>query len=464
MKKTVIGIIAHVDSGKTTLSEAMLYLSGKIRKVGRVDHGDAFLDTDMIEKNRGITVFSKPAEFEYKNTSFTLLDTPGHVDFSAETERALQVLDLAVLVISGTDGVQSHTQTLWRLLKRYNVPTFVFVNKMDLDGADKTFVMNSLEGRLGSGFVDFCRMKSEVAENCALFDENIMNEFLETGSMSDKILSDSVAHRKVFPCFFGSALKSQGIEKFMNALAELAPCVYDSGTFGAKVYKISEDGGSRLTFMKITGGCLKVRDLVDYTSVDGESFSEKVSRIRIYSGAKYRNADNAETGVVCAVEGLTKTYAGQGFGFEQDSAKPLLEPVLTYRVEPVCDLDMHTLLSYFRVLENEDPQLHVDWNEQLGEIHVSIMGEVQLEILKSLFKRRFDIDIDFGEGSIAYKETIEKTVYGYGHYEPLRHYAEVHLKLEPLERGKGLRFATECSEDSLDKNWQRLILTHLQEK
>lgn len=464
MKKTVIGIIAHVDSGKTTLSEAMLYLSGKIRKVGRVDHGDAFLDTDMIEKNRGITVFSKPAEFEYKNTSFTLLDTPGHVDFSAETERALQVLDLAVLVISGTDGVQSHTQTLWRLLKRYNVPTFVFVNKMDLDGADKTFVMNSLEGRLGSGFVDFCRMKSEVAENCALFDENIMNEFLETGSMSDKILSDSVAHRKVFPCFFGSALKSQGIEKFMNALAELAPCVYDSGTFGAKVYKISEDGGSRLTFMKITGGCLKVRDLVDYTSADGESFSEKVSRIRIYSGAKYRNADNAETGVVCAVEGLTKTYAGQGFGFEQDSAKPLLEPVLTYRVEPVCDLDMHTLLSYFRVLENEDPQLHVDWNEQLGEIHVSIMGEVQLEILKSLFKRRFDIDIDFGEGSIAYKETIAESVYGYGHYEPLRHYAEVHLKLEPLERGKGLRFATECSEDTLDKNWQRLILTHLQEK
>lgn len=284
MKKTVIGIIAHVDSGKTTLSEAMLYLSGKIRKVGRVDHGDAFLDTDMIEKYRGITVFSKPAEFEYKNTSFTLLDTPGHVDFSAETERALQVLDLAVLVISGTDGVQSHTQTLWRLLKRYNVPAFVFVNKMDLDGADKTFVMNSLEGRLGSGFVDFCRMKSEVAEDCALFDENIMNEFLETGSMSDKILSDSVAHRKVFPCFFGSALKSQGIEKFMNALAELAPCVYDSGTFGAKVYKISEDGGSRLTFMKITDGCLKVRDLVDYTSADGESFSEKVSRIRIYSG------------------------------------------------------------------------------------------------------------------------------------------------------------------------------------
>lgn len=464
MKKTVIGIIAHVDSGKTTLSEAMLYLSGKIRKVGRVDHGDAFLDTDMIEKYRGITVFSKPAEFEYKNTSFTLLDTPGHVDFSAETERALQVLDLAVLVISGTDGVQSHTQTLWRLLKRYNVPAFVFVNKMDLDGADKTFVMNSLEGRLGSGFVDFCRMKSEVAEDCALFDENIMNEFLETGSMSDKILSDSVAHRKVFPCFFGSALKSQGIEKFMNALAELAPCVYDSGTFGAKVYKISEDGGSRLTFMKITGGCLKVRDLVDYTSADGESFSEKVSRIRIYSGAKYRNADNAETGVVCAVEGLTKTYAGQGFGFEQDSAKPLLEPVLTYRVEPVCDLDMHTLLSYFRVLENEDPQLHVDWNEQLGEIHVSIMGEVQLEILKSLFKRRFDIDIDFGEGSIAYKETIAESVYGYGHYEPLRHYAEVHLKLEPLERGKCLRFATECSEDTLDKNWQRLILTHLQEK
>lgn len=464
MKKTVIGIIAHVDSGKTTLSESMLYLSGEIRKIGRVDHGDAFLDTDMIEKNRGITVFSKPAEFKYKDTFFTLLDTPGHVDFSAETERALQVLDLAVLVVSGTDGVQSHTQTLWSLLRRYNVPTFVFVNKMDLDGADKTFVMNSLEARLGSGFVDFCRSRGEIYEDCAVFDENIMNEFLENGSVSDETLSAAVQQRKVFPCFFGSALKSQGVERFMDSLADLTPCVHDKGDFGAKVYKISEDGGSRLTFMKITGGSLKVRSLVNYLSADGENVSEKVSRIRIYSGAKYRSADIAETSTVCAVEGLIKTYAGQGLGFESDSAMPMLEPVLSYRAEPVSETDMHTLLSYFRILENEDPQLHVDWNEQLGEIHVSIMGEVQLEILKNIFKRRFDVDINFGEGSIAYKETIAEPVYGYGHYEPLRHYAEVHLRLEPLERGKGLYFATECSEDVLDKNWQRLILTHLQEK
>lgn len=464
MKKTVIGIIAHVDSGKTTLSESMLYLSGEIRKIGRVDYGDAFLDTDMIEKNRGITVFSKPAEFKYKDTFFTMLDTPGHVDFSAETERALQVLDLAVLVVSGTDGVQSHTQTLWRLLRRYNVPTFVFVNKMDLDGADRTLVMNSLEARLGSGFVDFCRSRGEVYEDCAVFDENIMNEFLEKGSVSDETLSAAVQQRKVFPCFFGSALKSQGVERFMDSLADLTPCVHDNGEFGAKVYKISEDGSSRLTFMKITGGSLKVRSLVSYLSTDGENVSEKVSRIRIYSGAKYRSADIAETGMVCAVEGLTKTYAGQGLGIESDSAMPMLEPVLSYRAEPVGETDMHTLLSYFRILENEDPQLHVDWNEQLGEIHVSIMGEVQLEILKNIFKRRFDVDINFGEGSIAYKETIAEPVYGYGHYEPLRHYAEVHLRLEPLERGKGLYFATECSEDVLDKNWQRLILTHLQEK
>ena len=464
MNRKVIGIIAHVDSGKTTLSEAMLYLSGEIRKLGRVDHGDAFLDTDLIEKNRGITVFSKPAEFKYKDTSFTLLDTPGHVDFSAETERALQVLDLAVLVISGTDGVQSHTITLWRLLRRYHVPTFVFVNKMDLDGANKGFVMTSLEGRLGSGFVDFCRSKDEVAEDCAVYDEDIMNEFLESGSVDNELISKAVSKRSIFPCFFGSALKSQGVERLLDALAEIAPAVEESGEFGAKIYKISEDGGSRLTFMKITGGSLKIRSIVNYTSADGESISEKVSRIRIYSGAKYRSADTAESGMVCAVEGLTKTYAGQGIGCENDSEMPMLEPVLTYRAEPVSDIDAHTLLAYFRLLENEDPQLHVDWNEQLKEIHVSLMGEVQLEILKNIFKRRFDVDMDFGEGNIAYKETVAEPVYGYGHYEPLRHYAEVHLKLEPLERGTGLRFASECSEDALDRNWQRLILTHLQEK
>lgn len=466
MKRSVIGIIAHVDSGKTTLSEAMLFHAGEIRRLGRVDHGDAFLDTDVIEKKRGITVFSKPAEFRYNDTCFTLLDTPGHVDFSAETERALQVLDLAVLVISGTDGVQSHTQTLWRLLRRYSVPTFVFVNKMDLDGADKSFVMQSLENRLGSGFVDFCRPADEVAEDCAVYDENAMNEFLESGDVQTETLAAAVAQRNIFPCFFGSALRSQGVEKLMNALADLAPCADDTqaaADFGAKVYKISEDGGARLTFMKITSGTLKIRSLLNYTA-EGENFSEKVSRIRIYSGAKFRSADTAEAGAVCAVEGLTHTFAGQGFGCEPDSAAPLLEPVLTYRAAPQENIDAHTLLLYFRLLENEDPQLHVDWNEQLGEIHVSIMGEVQLEILKNILKRRFDVDVDFGEGSIAYKETLAEEVYGYGHYEPLRHYAEVHLRLEPLERGAGLRFASECGEDDLDRNWQRLILTHLREK
>lgn len=394
MKKTVIGIIAHVDSGKTTLSEAMLYLSGKIRKVGRVDHGDAFLDTDMIEKYRGITVFSKPAEFEYKNTSFTLLDTPGHVDFSAETERALQVLDLAVLVISGTDGVQSHTQTLWRLLKRYNVPTFVFVNKMDLDGADKNFVMNSLEGRLGSGFVDFCRMKSEVAEDCALFDENIMNEFLETGSMSDKILSDSVAHRKVFPCFFGSALKSQGIEKFMNALAELAPCVYDSGTFGAKVYKISEDGGSRLTFMKITGGCLKVRDLVDYTSADGETFSEKVSRIRIYSGAKGK--------LICTSDGYRECH----------NTEVVLEE---YGYNPDRDLE-NTADSVFC---SHGAGYNVKWNEVPDKLHIP-PEDKRRQVPQSQSYARAE---DFVRRAASDKELMEIFERTYGKIDRDKHYA-----------------------------------------
>lgn len=464
MKRTVLGIIAHVDSGKTTLSEDMLYISGAIRKRGRVDHGDAFLDTDIIEKNRGITVFSKPAEFEYKDTAFTLLDTPGHVDFSAETERALQVLDAAVLVISGTDGVQSHTQTLWRLLRRYSIPTFVFVNKMDLDGANKDFVMNSLSARLGAGFVDFCRADEEVFEGCAVYDENIMNEFLETERVSVGALKNAVAQRNIFPCYFGSALRSQGVERLLDALAELSPCAKESEEFGAQVYKISDEGGARLTFMKITGGSLKVRSLINYTDADGSAVSEKVSRIRVYSGVKYRSTEACESGVVCAVEGLTKTYAGQGLGCEKNSALPLLEPVLTYRAEPLQDIDAHTLLSYFRLLEAEDPQLHVDWNEQLKEIHVSLMGEVQLEILRNIFKRRFDVDIDFGEGSIAYKETLAEPVYGFGHYEPLRHYAEVHLKLEPLERGAGMHFAAECSEDMLDRNWQRLVLTHLQEK
>jgi small GTP-binding protein len=464
MNRLVIGILAHVDSGKTTLSEGMLYESGEIRRLGRVDHGDAFLDSHEIERDRGITIFSKQAIFRYNNTEFTLLDTPGHVDFSTETERTLSVLDYAILVISGTDGVQNHTETLWRLLERYGVPTFIFVNKMDLC-ADRGAVLDELRRRFGDGCVDFSagREDEEFMESIAMCDEAAMNDFLENGSVKTAHIRNAVAKRALFPCFFGSALKTDGIKEFMAGLELYTKqAIYDD-KFGARVFKISEDEqGTRLTHMKITGGSLKIK--AQLTGTKRTEWSEKVNQIRIYSGTKYQAVDEAQSGCICAVTGLTQTYAGEGIGCEEDARTAVLESVLTYRLELNDDIDVHTALTHLRHLEEEDPQLHIIWNEQLKEIHVQVMGEVQLEVLQRVIFDRFGLDVTFTHGSIAYKETIAAPVEGVGHYEPLRHYAEVHLLLEPAERGSGITIAADCSEDSLDRNWQRLILTHIKER
>ncbi|MDE7302101.1 MAG: TetM/TetW/TetO/TetS family tetracycline resistance ribosomal protection protein [Oscillospiraceae bacterium] len=460
MKRLVIGMIAHVDSGKTTLSEAMLYTAGEIRRLGRVDKGDAFLDTHSIERSRGITVFSKQAVMRYDGNVYTLLDTPGHADFSAETERALRVLDYAVLVISGTDGVQSHTETLWKLLRRYGVPTVIFVNKMDISAYSPSVLMGGLKSRLDNGCTDFSpiaagQITDDFFEEIALSDERLMNIFLDTGEVPQSEIRRAISERKLFPCFFGSALKLDGVAEF---LAGLDFCTEEKSygqAFGARVYKITEEQGVRLTHMKITGGSLKPRDMVG---------DEKVTRIRVYSGAKYQAADEAEAGTLCAVEGLSKTRAGDGLGFEGAAEVPLLEPVMTYRLIVPDGADDHDVLTKMRKLEEEDPQLHVVWNEQSRDISVQLMGEIQLEILKTVIAQRFGLDAEFDRGRILYKETIAKTVEGAGHYEPLRHYAEVHLLLEPTERGSGLTFDSDCRTDDLDKNWQRLILTHLEEK
>ena len=460
MKRIVIGMTAHVDAGKTTLSEAMLYRSGEIRKLGRVDKGDAFLDTFEIERNRGITVFSKQAMLRYNGDIFTLLDTPGHVDFSAETERALQVLDCAVLVISGIDGVQSHTETISRLLAGYKIPTFIFINKMDISHFSREELMLDLNRKLGGKCVDFDpkRDKDKLYDELALLDENVMNSFLETGNIPDNEIAAAVSERRVFPCYFGSALKMQGISELLDGLSEYIPEPVYGNEFGAKIFKITEDDrGSRLTHMKITGGSLKVRSLIPETD-------EKVSQIRIYSGTKYSTAEEAPAGTVCAVTGLAKTYAGEGLGFERTAERPVLEPVLSYKVILPPDADIHTALTCLRKLEEEDPQLKVTLNEQLNEIHIRLMGEIQLEILKTVISDRFGMDVSFGNGTIAYKETIASPAEGVGHYEPLRHYAEVHLLLEPAERGSGLHFASDCREEVLSLNFQRLVLTHLEEK
>ena len=461
MKKISIGILAHVDAGKTTLSEAMLYTAGATRKLGRVDHKDAFLDTHALERNRGITIFSKQAVLNVEDTEITLLDTPGHVDFSAEAERVLQVLDYAVLLISGTDGVQSHTETLWYLLKSYHIPVFIFVNKMDLSQSGKELLMAELQRRLDSSCIDFSaadggKLTDDTAETAALCDEEIMQEYLENGEISAETVIESVRKRKFYPCFFGSALKMKGIDEFLKCLAAYTrETDYDSD-FAANVFKITEDEqGNRLTHLKVTGGTLKVRSLIG---------SEKINSIRIYSGTKFRTIDEAPAGTVCAVTGITSTYAGQGLGKAADSPLPLLEPLFSYKIILPPQLDVYTGLAMLRRLEEEDPQLRIVWNEQLREIHLQLMGEIQLEILKSVIKERFGFDVEFGEGSISYRETIADAVEGIGHYEPLRHYAEVHLLMEPGEPGSGLRFMTECREDKLDKNWQRLILTHLAEK
>ena len=454
-KRICAGLLAHVDAGKTTLSEGFLYLSGAVRKLGRVDHRDAFLDTDAQERERGITIFAKQAELTWRDTAITLLDTPGHVDFSAEMERTLSVLDCAVLVISGTDGIQGHTRTLWRLLERHAIPTFLFVNKMDLAGADRAALLAQLQHRLDGGCLDFSQGLEPVTEDLASLDEGLMDRYLEGGAVTDRDAAALVARRQVFPCFFGSALKLEGVEELLDGLSRYTlPPSYPTD-FGARVFKIARDGADRLTYVKITGGSLRVRTLLR---------EEKVNQIRIYSGAKYQTIDEAPAGTVCALTGLTKTRPGDVFGVEPPTAGPELEPVLTYQVilPPACDV--HTALRNLRQLEEEDPQLRVVWSEALGEIHLQLMGEVQLEVLTRLIRERFGTDVSFGAGNIVYRETITGPVEGVGHFEPLRHYAEVHLLLEPGPRGSGLHIASACPTDQLDLNWQRLIFTHLMEK
>ena len=463
-KHIVLGILAHVDSGKTTLSEAMLYRSGAIRKLGRVDHKDAFLDTDALEKARGITIFSKQALLTAGSTDITLLDTPGHVDFSTETERTLQVLDYAVLVVSGTDGVQSHTETLWRLLRRYHVPTFVFVNKTDLPGKSKEELLAQLNHLLGEGFVDFGMPQADRDEALALCDENLMNRMLEAGQLTDAEIIPAIARRHVFPCWFGSALKLDGVEELLTGLDRFTRPAPALDVFGAKVFKVSQDEqGSRLTWLRVTGGELKVKAQLS-GETDGEPWAEKANQLRLYSGTKYTLAEAVHPGQVCAVTGLTKARQGEGLGAERDSDLPVLEPVLSYQVLLPEGSDVHAALGKLHRLEEEEPQLHVVWNETLGEIHVQLMGEIQLEVLRSLLAERFGLNVEFGPGGILYKETITEPMEGVGHYEPLRHYAEVHVKLEPLPRGSGMQFAADCREEVLDKNWQRLVLTHLEEK
>ena len=461
MKRLTIGILAHVDSGKTTLSEGLLYCAGMLRKLGRVDHGDAFLDTHALEKSRGITIFSKQARLLYGGCEFTLLDTPGHVDFSTEAERTLSVLDYALLVVSGSEGIQPHTETLFKLLCRYSVPTFVFINKMDISHLSRQELMGGLK-RLGEGFIDFSDdvPKDEFYDGLAMCSEDMMEQYLDTGTVPADTIRQSIRQRQVFPCFFGSALKLEGIKELLAGLEEYTTEPPRGDEFGARIFKISDDPqGARLTHMKITSGCLKVKDVLH-----GSGWAEKADQIRIYSGAKYQTVDQAPAGMVCAVTGLTAAHPGDGLGAEAGAPSPVLEPVLAYRAVLPEGVDAHKALSALRKLEDADPALHVAWNEGLQEIRVQLMGEVQLEIVQSLLKERFGLDIGFDQGGILYKETITSTVEGVGHYEPLRHYAEVHLLLQPLEAGGGLVFSTGCKEDELDKNWQRLILTHLKEK
>ena len=470
-EKLTLGILAHVDAGKTTLAESILYLRGSIRKIGRVDHGDAFLDNYELERSRGITIFSKQARLTLGNREVTLLDTPGHVDFSAEMERTLQVLDAAVLVISGADGVQGHVETLWKLLKYYQIPVFLFVNKMDQEGTDREKLLSELKKRLDGNCVDFNQEETDYAafaEEAAMSDEKLLEEYLESGSVDRKLLKKAIADRKLFPCFFGSALKIQGVEELLKGLETYASTSPYRKNFSARVYKISRDeAGNRLTHLKVTGGVLKVKMPLTNRREgleESEIWEEKADQIRLYSGAGYQAVNEAGPGSICAVTGLSRTFAGEGLGEEAEGNLPILEPVLTYRIELPAGTNVHETFLKLLKLEEEIPELHIVWNERLGEIHAQVMGEVQIEILKSLIRDRFRLDVEFGDGNIVYKETILEPVEGVGHFEPLRHYAEVHLLLEPAERGSGLSFDTVCSEDVLDRNWQRLILTHLEEK
>ena len=456
MKKLVVGILAHVDSGKTTLSEAMLYTAGKIRKLGRVDHKDAYLDTDAQERERGITIFSKQAVFTYGGMEITLLDTPGHVDFSAEMERTLQVLDYAILVINGMDGVQSHTDTLWKLLKRYEIPTFIFVNKMDMEGTDKDAVFQNIRKKLDGDCVDFS--SGDRDEQIAMADERLLDTYLDSGMVEVEDIIEAILDRKIFPCFWGSALKLSGVQELLDAMNTYMVMPAYNAEFGGRIFKISRDAkGERLTYMKLTGGSLKCREQIEGTE-------GKVNQIRIYSGARYETVEEASAGTVCAVTGLGETSAGQGVGCEQENVFAGLEPVLSYKVSYPEDKDAVVVLRDIRQLEEEEPELHVEFAQETGEIFVKVMGQVQLQVLTQIIKDRFDYLISFGMGRIIYKETLAEPVMGVGHFEPLRHYAEVHLLMEPLEPGSGMQFDTICSEDVLDKNWQRLILTHLEEK
>ncbi len=456
MKKLVVGILAHVDSGKTTLSEAMLYTAGKIRKLGRVDHKDAYLDTDAQERERGITIFSKQAVFTYDGMEITLLDTPGHVDFSAEMERTLQVLDYAILVINGMDGVQSHTDTLWKLLKRYEIPTFIFVNKMDVEGTDKDTVFQNIRKKLDGDCVDFS--SGDRDEQIAMADERLLDTYLDSGMVEVEDIIEAILDRKIFPCFWGSALKLSGVQELLDAMNTYMVMPAYNAEFGGRIFKISRDAkGERLTYMKVTGGSLKCREQIEGTE-------GKVNQIRIYSGARYETVEEASAGTICAVTGLGETSAGQGVGCEQENVFAGLEPVLSYKVSYPEDKDAVVVLRDIRQLEEEEPELHVEFAQETGEIFVKVMGQVQLQVLTQIIKDRFGYLISFGMGRIIYKETLAEPVMGVGHFEPLRHYAEVHLLMEPLEPGSGMQFDTICSEDVLDKNWQRLILTHLEEK
>lgn len=463
MKNIVAGILAHVDSGKTTLSEAMLYQAGQIRKLGRVDHQDTYLDTDRQEKDRGITIFSKQAELAYADMHIALLDTPGHVDFGTEMERTLQVLDYVVLVINGMDGVQSHTETLWKLLERYGIPVFIFVNKMDMTGYDRDYLMDNIRHRLSDGCVDF--LCEDSGEQIAMCDEAMLEHFLETGANDEQDVVNAIAGRKLFPCYFGSALKNEGVSELLDGMNRYVVEPVRGEEFGARVFKIGrDDKGERLTYIKVTGGVLKLKDVLTLRNSQGEESHEKVNQIRVYSGAKYDMVTQVPAGCVCAVPGLVNTYGRQGIGACPDGELPSLEPVLSYKVMYPTDVDAVTMVSKLRLLEEEDPQLQVQWNETAGEIYIKVMGQVQLEVVAQMVRDRFGIAITYGQGRISYKETIAAPVMGVGHFEPLRHYAEVHLLLEPMENGSGMCFDSICSEDVLDKNWQRLILTHLQER
>ena len=465
-KRTTIGILAHVDAGKTTLAEAMLYRCGAIRKAGRVDHGDAHMDTHSLERARGITIFASQAQLQLGDWKAALLDTPGHVDFSAEMERTLWVLDYAILVINGADGVQAHVRTLWKLLRQYRIPVFLFVNKMDQPGTDRAALLAELKDALDGRCVDFTadRARTDIWEDVAVCDEALLEKFLEEGTLSAESIAHQIKKRQLYPCYFGSALKDEGVQEFLDDMARYMEQPMYPAEFGARVYKIGRDEqGNRLSYLKVTGGSLKVKQLIR-GETDGESWEEKADQIRLYSGGSFEAVQEAPAGTVCAVTGLSRTWAGEGMGMEGRGPVPALEPVLTYQLLPPDGCNLQELLQKLRRLEEELPELHVVWQEELSEIHVRVMGEVQIEILKSLMQERFGVPVEFGAGSIVYKETIENVVEGVGHFEPLRHYAEVHLLLEPGERGSGLVFESRCSEDVLDRNWQRLILTHLAER